>query len=219
MTLDEYIDALPTRRILSEAKRKILISLWGEGESFPGIWVKSSYLLELTGQKYFDRRARELRDELGCDIETRHYDGEHCWRLNSTKISQGNTRQYLSEKQKQELFNSCNYQCTICGKETDSGVRGLQADHKVPLIRGGSHEFSNWQAICNQCNVGKRRACMGCHDDCYVCPWAYPEKTGILTTIQLPHDLLNTIKGQVGNDQTMKNELVIKALEFYFKSQ
>ena len=67
--------------------------------------------------------------------------------------------------------------------------------------------------------VGKRRACTGCHDDCYVCPWAYPEKTGILTTIRLPHDLLNKIKGQAGNDQTMKNKLIIKALEFYFKNQ
>lgn len=35
-------------------------------------------------------------------------------------------------------------------------------------------------------NVGKRRACEGCTEDCYTCSWAFPEKFGITTMLHLP---------------------------------
>lgn len=77
MSLEEYLGNLPTKKRLSEVKQKIIKRLWGdENISFPKPWVSSKELLELTGQKYFDRRTRELRDELGCDIESQ-YSKEH----------------------------------------------------------------------------------------------------------------------------------------------
>ncbi|MCP4130899.1 MAG: hypothetical protein GY754_07940 [bacterium] len=39
-------------------------------------WVSSKDLLEATQQKYFDRRIRELRDELGYDIIIEFISGE-----------------------------------------------------------------------------------------------------------------------------------------------
>lgn len=123
--------AAQSKRNLSPVKQKILTALWDAGESFPKNWVKSSYLLKKTGQKYFDRRIRELRDETGFDIETMQVEGEHCYRLNSPLLTEAKPRQYLPASQKEKLFKDAEYTCQICGKKTQGGVRGLQADHKV----------------------------------------------------------------------------------------
>lgn len=170
---------------LSDVKELLLQKLWNSGSSFPRNWVKSSDLLKLTNQKYFDRRLRELRDSGGLDLETKVIDGEHCWRLASLKIATAVNRTYLSATQKQSLFQRSGFRCAICGKETKAGVRGLQADHKIPLSRGGSEALSNWQPICNECNVAKRRLCQDCTLDCQSCSWAFPERGGrkILVTL------------------------------------
>lgn len=148
MTLEQYIDTIGGR--LSDVKRKILVELWNAGDAFPREWVASSHLLEITQQKYFDRRTRELRDEKGCDIETKHINGEHHYRLVSDKLAASNPRLYLTEAQKKDLFRRSGSTCQVCGVEVEAGVRGLQADHKVPLIRGGTHHLENWQAVCNR---------------------------------------------------------------------
>ena len=72
----------------------------------------------------------------------------------------------LTQSQKHKLFQDNGFTCVTCGVHIQPGVRGLQADHKVPLSRGGGNEIHNWQPMCNNCNVGKRRACEGCSLDC-----------------------------------------------------
>lgn len=214
MDLEQYIESLPTKRKLSGAKRTILDLLWRGGENFPRDWVRSSALLKATGQKYFDRRARELRDETGCDLESKYVEvlGEHAWRLKSSKLLKANPREYLTASDKKKLFESQDFTCATCGKKIDAGVRGLQADHKTPLSRGGSHDFSNWQPICHNCNVGKRRACEGCDDECAVCSWAFPENTGLKTVIELPPKLLSKLNDLSGGSQKKLNELVQDAI-------
>ena len=98
MTFNEYKKMLPKN--LSIVKEKILKRLWEEGDKFPKGWVKSSELLSITKQKYFDRRTRELRDEMGCDIETKIIEAEHSYRLNSQKINISNPLHYLPNNQK-----------------------------------------------------------------------------------------------------------------------
>ena len=136
MNFEEYMGQVGK---LSQVKRSILKRLWEEGEpDFPRSWVRSSELLELTGQKYFDRRIRELRDETGCDIETGKQGNDSLYRLLSPNIGGGNQRAYLSATQKRQLFDSQNYQCQVCSKQLDrlgGGRLAPQADHKVPLIR------------------------------------------------------------------------------------
>lgn len=193
MDLDDYLIRLSENKRLSEVKRKIIRTLWNK-DIFPMEWVASERLLEVTGQKYFDRRARELRDENGADIESVNSSGNHVWRLRSPEISSGNTRAYLSGQEKEKLFLRHEYKCQICGKQTKPGARGLQADHKIPLIRGGSNAIENWQSICNECNVAKRRVCQGCEDDCPKCVWAFPEKTGMLVSIPVPAELVQKLR-------------------------
>ncbi|MDF1860406.1 MAG: HNH endonuclease signature motif containing protein [Verrucomicrobiales bacterium] len=198
MSFEEYCSKLGR---LSEVKRTILHKLWGEDSgTLSGDWVRSSTLLALTRQKYFDRRTRELRDEKGCDIETKSVNGGHCYRLNSEVIKNANPRFYLSAKEKKLLFALAKNKCQVCGRRMEAGVRGLQADHKIPLIRGGDHETTNWQAVCNECNVGKKRACAGCEEDCEKCPWAFPENVGILTVLRLPALLRDKIESRADGE-------------------
>lgn len=198
MTFSDYLSKL---RRLSEVKILILKVLWGdEADPFPKPWIKSSTLLHLTKQKYFDRRTRELHDENGCDIDQKSVGGEHCYRLSSDSVQTSNPRFYLNAKAKAELFRTAGNKCQVCGKRMGAGVKGLQADHRKPLIRGGSHGAENWQAICNECNVGKKRACAGCEDDCLRCPWAFPDEVGILTILRIPTALREAIELRAGSD-------------------
>ena len=194
MSFDEYVSSLNAR--LSAVKRQILEMLWNAGHGFPRKWVSSPNILSATGQKYFDRRIRELRDELGCQIETGSNSGEAAYRLVSSERGKANPRFYLSATQKRALFESDGYRCQVCGRETEPGVRGLQADHRTPLNRGGSHDVENWQSLCNECNVAKRRACEGCEDDCLQCSWAFPDESGSLALVRLPSELRRQLEAR-----------------------
>jgi hypothetical protein len=217
MTFEQYLATLSTKP--SPVKIRILRRLWIEGMDFPRGWVKSSELLEITGQKYFDRRVRELRDELGCAIETGTLSGEHAYRLLSTKIDSPNPRAYLTEPQKRELFRSARYRCAICGREFEPGVRGLQADHKVPLKRGGGHALANWQPLCVECNVGKRSACAGCELDCAKCPWAFPERVGHRLLIQVPSEIRTSLREYSSSSGKSVDACVSEAVSSYLTAR
>jgi 5-methylcytosine-specific restriction endonuclease McrA len=214
MSFDDYCATINSGRRLSAVKQIILKRLWGDESELTPHWVKSAELLALTQQKYFDRRARELRDENGCDIETKFIDGEHQWKLNSTNLGKANTRAYLNEGQKIALFANANYRCSICNKETQPGVRGLQADHKIPLIRGGSHALDNWQSICNECNVAKRRACSDCQLECKHCSWAFPIEQGMPLTFRVEPMLFDLVDNEIKRNPNFLNQVLLN----YFKN-
>lgn len=197
---------------LSDVKLVILQRLWDEGMDFPRGWVSSSALLVLTKQKYFDRRVRELRDEVGCDIETVNLKGEHSYRLRSARVLAANPRAYLSAKEKRDLFERAGHCCAVCGRNLAAGIRGLQADHKVPLMRGGSHDSSNWQPLCVECNVAKRRVCAGCKLDCKQCPWAYPDRIGRRVQLTLAIELESRIQDQARRSGKSLQEVLIDVI-------
>lgn len=217
MDFEAYLAQLPTPKPLSEVKLKILRRLWHQDMApFPKPWVSSSELLELTQQSYFDRRARELR-ELGCDIESHYHEAfkEHAWRLNSSQLSTPKHRDYLTKSQKQHLFEQHNFTCAICGQSATPGLRGLQADHKRPLSRGGTHEIQNWQPLCTHCNIGKRRACQGCELSCQDCPWAFPETIGIPLLIALSPVLISRIDRHSRQIHRTRDQIIAAAVEQY----
>ena len=98
LTFNSYLDLIVStmtatrnqdkKYALSNVKKIILKTLWNEGDEFPKNWVSSERLLDLTKQKYFDRRIRELRDQVGCDIKTGSYKGQPAYRLISPKLNQ-----------------------------------------------------------------------------------------------------------------------------------
>lgn len=197
---------------LSAVKLKIVGALWNTAGSMPGEWVTSASLLELTQQKYFDRRTRELRDSSGIDIETQQVGGVHCYRLASLTVKSKNPRFYLSSTQKSTLFNRDNHACQICGTIEQSGLRGLQADHRIPLSRDGGHELDNWQSLCAPCNVAKRRACQGCLDECSACHWAFPQVVGFPTTVNLPLDIFDAVQAKKSANPLWLEEVIRNAL-------
>jgi len=218
MNLNSYIKSLPTKRKLSEVKVKIITRLWGnESDDFPKPWVSSEELLKLTDQKYFDRRTRELRDQLGCDVESSYIEkfNGHAWRLKSSNLAPPQDRDYLTQSQKDKLFKDNNFTCVTCGLKISAGIRGLQADHKVPLSRGGSNELTNWQPMCNNCNVGKRRACEGCSLECKTCSWAYPEKFGVKTMVSISEKTLRRVDSYSNKTGTTRDKVMEEASEYY----
>ncbi len=140
-----------------------------------GGWVTSTTLLKSTKQKYFDRRIRELRDELGYDIETGFQKGEACYRLKSKQRKPTKKRTYLGAAERTELLKNARPICAICGAKF-SATKKPVFDHRVPLIRGGVGEVTNYQLLCHDCNNQKRSQCRGCTLECSKCYLAFPEK-------------------------------------------
>lgn len=214
VSLDEYIELVG--KGLSPVQTLILTTLWKAGSRFPRDWISSSHMNNITRQKYFDRRIRELRDEHGCDIETgRNATGEHAYRLVSVTVEVSNPRSYLTATQKKRLFVGAGFCCSVCGCHIPEGQKGLQADHKVPLSRGGGHIQSNWQPLCVECNVGKRQACAGCQKECRRCPWAFPETVGQRTILSLSPASLGVLKAYSHLDGVTVDVVADRAIEAY----
>lgn len=190
--------------------KKILAELW------PLRWVKSSRLLDLTGQKYFDRRIRELRDEFGFDIESKHQEGEWSYRLKShTPRFPKRRRKYPTPKDRKALVERDGSRCNICGfKPPNERISGfLQYDHRVPFNeRQGSTTLENLQLLCSRCNVIKRRACQVCTlKTCENCAYAYPEKFGSVHLIALSKEARTKYR-DIARKKGVKVEDVIKQI-------
>jgi len=198
MNFDEYIykaENRPGHPKLSRVKKIILERLW-VGDSVP-----TRELLELTNQKYFDRRVRELNDNTGCDILITAENNTYTYTLRSHQLSNGNERHYLTASQKKTLFARSLYTCAVCRTRFEEGDKRMQADHRIPLIRLGTHEENNWQLLCRACNVSKRSDCAGCNFECQSCPWAFPEKIGhrLIVNVSIAEaERLSEISAQTG---------------------
>lgn len=222
-SFEQYISAIEDghRRVygdkyhlkLSPVKSRILKELWGRGTSLPREWIRSDKLLKITRQKYFDRRIRELRDETGCDIETGNHEGQAAYRLRSLSLRTVKDRSYLTASQKAAMLSKHDYKCAVCGRKFNKLERGLEADHKVPLMRGGGSTTENWQPLCTECNVSKRRSCQGCQDECNACAWAFPERGGSKITIHIAATTLQELRAEAQTRHLHLQDLVVKYLE------
>lgn len=161
-----------------------------------GAWVSSSALLKATKQKYFDRRIRELRDELGFDIETGFKNGEAHYRLRSNARSPSKIRTYLGAKEKKALLARLPQHCALCSKPFSKEKKSV-LDHRKPLLRGGDGKAENFQLLCFECNNQKRTQCRGCQFDCAKCYLAFPEKfpQGVVVRIE-SNELRETLENQ-----------------------
>lgn len=159
-----------------EAKLTILKMLW-EGKLILG-----DDILATVKQAYYDRRIRELRDEDGWEIETtwaKNIEGKlrPAYRLKSHIRGKGFPRAHISKQDRVYILERDQHTCQLDGADLSEGRNNPQIDHKVPLIRDGKNERSNYQAICSNCNILKRGMCRMCSlSSCNNCYLAYPEK-------------------------------------------
>lgn len=201
MSFDDYRNTISARQAelkakglpssITEAQWSMLKMLWDA----QGQWVDRELLHSLVQQSDYRRRLTELQDERGIDIERRQNGKSFEYRLATTKLNQAFPRAYLSQSQKKKLFEREEFTCQICGAmDPENNNSMLQADHRIPLKRGGGHSAENWQTLCGDCNVGKRRACQDCNLPCYSCTWAFPDQWGVRAVIPLSnadHQRLN----------------------------
>jgi len=175
--LESYLIAIGLENIGKDTgKYNILTSFWNT-HKWPKNAVSIRELSKTSGVLSTSKRIRELIWEYGCDIQSIAKNGDNFYWLNSPKIIPRTKRVSMASVEKVNLFQEANYMCAICGVKMEPGPKGLQADHKIPLARGGNNMIENFQPICWYHNNLKRKACSSCeHHQCGTCPWAYPEK-------------------------------------------
>lgn len=170
--------------------RIVLETLWPAGHGIPGPQIRRDQIREALDlariregkAPYRDpfRRVREMQGEEGLRGIIR---AGQTWQLVDLTISEKRVpRTALSDEDWAEILRRYENRCANC-KRRPPEVR-LQQDHKVPRVRqdktaqleGGADTLDNWQPLCDECNNFKSTSCRGCDRDCFVCPWAFPEK-------------------------------------------
>jgi hypothetical protein len=190
---------------LSKIKKQILEILW------PMEWVNTHDIHQATGQSYYDRRIRELR-ESGWQIIAVGLN----YRLQSRNKLPGNSRKYPSTKQKREVFDRDKGICQICG----STHPRMEYDHKIPRERLGLTEVANLQLLCSPCNVDKRGACKKCTlSTCDGCPYAYPESFKGRFVLLADEATAKLIESESNGQGITETALILNVLQRYFQKR
>ena len=202
--------------------RVLLEELWPIDYGIPGPLVKEDELRAAIDRfrlnkhsgaeaykPYIDvfRRLRELQGEEG--ITGIGKEGRTYQLINLALTEKRIPRVKLSELNWKQVLKRYQDRCPVCSR-SEPEVR-FQQDHKIPRIRGGGNELTNWQPLCDECNNFKSTSCRGCQLECKACSWAFPEQFAPLrlssenisrlrqfaaNTHSDPHDLLNHIVGR-----------------------
>lgn len=100
----------------------------------------------------FNRRVRELREAFIVE-GSRNSKGWYVYKLRGTR-AEPKADAGISKTLRSYVLR--NQRCEMCGRTPkDDGVR-LHVDHKIPREWGGTSDAKNLQALCSECNEGKR---------------------------------------------------------------
>ena len=157
------------------------------------------------------RRLRELQGEEGftCIIK----EGTK-YQLKDLSVRSKREPRIQISKQDWNAFKATNgFRCSHCGM-SEPDVK-LSPDHRQPRARGGTNDMTNIQPLCEQCNILKSSACMGCSDNCFVCPWAFPETYKPIKINDDNKELIRRLAEKKNKDQS---GLVNDILKNYFNN-
>jgi 5-methylcytosine-specific restriction endonuclease McrA len=114
--------------------------------------IRESLAEDLGSQEQLDRRRRDLNKHF--EIERVRDGADTRYRLVGVKPQTEADALGISERVRAEVLRFG--RCEQCGRTPrDHGVV-LQVDHKLPQSWGGSNDISNLQALCEECNRGKK---------------------------------------------------------------
>lgn len=102
-------------------------------------------------QEHLNRRMRELYREF--DIVRKRKGREMTYELKA-RLDQPKSRGNISKKLRAYVLR--NQRCEQCGKTPREHRVVLHVDHKIPKAWGGTDDPDNLQALCAECNEGKR---------------------------------------------------------------
>lgn len=125
-----------------------------------GRWVPRSELQEIAGNVGgWERVMRTFRDE-GYILD--YSPAEKAYRF-PFKEPQNAARddRYISKKVRAMVSTRDNGTCQMCGKTIKSDGIKLFMDHVIPLEWGGETTIENLQALCRDCNEGKKNFVSG----------------------------------------------------------
>lgn len=197
----------------------ILEALWPIGHGIPGPVLTQqdirnavdAYRAKKGENPYKDvfRRVRELQGEEGFTSIVK--EGVK-YQLHSLQL--GSKREPRARPQSdvwQRVVEKFGHRCANCGA-MEPEVQ-LSPDHRVPRSRGGGNEEENWQPLCEQCNNIKSNACQGCTQNCYTCPWAFPETNRPIIVADKNKEEIRRLAEKKGVHQS---DLVNEILTDYF---
>ena len=206
--------------------RVLLEELWPIGHGIPGPYVREDQLRASIDRyrrdrhsgiepykPYIDvfRRLRELQGEEGITGIGR--EGK-TYQLVSLALSEKRIpRIKLADADWEQILEKYQHRCLVCSR-SEPEVR-FQQDHKIPRMRGGGNELSNWQPLCDECNNFKSTSCRGCQLECEKCSWAYPEQ---FAPLRLSSDNISQLRAAAANNNSDPHDLLNQLVINFFKS-
>jgi 5-methylcytosine-specific restriction endonuclease McrA len=114
--------------------------------------IREHLAAELGDQEQLDRRRRELNKYF---IIERGGSGRHtAYRLVGRKAIVESDILGISERVRAQVLQFG--RCAMCGRTPAEHNVVLQVDHKMPQSWGGTNDLDNLQALCEECNRGKK---------------------------------------------------------------
>lgn len=142
-------------RVLPHKLDRIIYGfLYGRRADPPTMNEIIDHLTELTDetQAHINRRVRELYPVFDCNA-TRS--GKlYVYLLRGWANGAAQKRRQISRKLRAQVL--IHQRCAQCGKTPTEDSVKLEVDHKLPLTWGGTNDIENLQALCHECNNGKR---------------------------------------------------------------
>lgn len=135
-----------------EQIRTGLVGLYSEGklEPYKGVRDKDK---DVGQQQHLDRRLRQL--DYFFEITRVRFSSSTLYALEAVKTLDPSARRApISKTVRAQVLR--NQRCSQCGRTPDEDGVKLHVDHKVPKDWGGSDEVVNLQALCAECNEGKK---------------------------------------------------------------
>lgn len=148
---DELKAALRHRGHASPAHQQIYDCLY-QNRSNPKTDAEiTEFVFELTGKRYsqLQRRRRQVGEVFHIEKESGHRYRLIGWL--ETPLAKATT---ISQKLRYRILQPG--RCRLCGRSAEGDGVSLVVDHILPQAWGGSDLEENLQALCEECNAGKK---------------------------------------------------------------
>ncbi len=148
--VDELANLLPVRTL-----RDLYTILWATRSSpLTAVQIRENFAAEHGEQSQLDRRRRDLYRLFLIERIKLEGDSTPRYRLVGRLATPRHDAAMISTRTRAEVLRLG--RCAQCGRNPiDHGVV-LVVDHRIPQAWGGTHDIENLQALCEECNSGKK---------------------------------------------------------------
>jgi 5-methylcytosine-specific restriction endonuclease McrA len=138
---------------LSTVERRIAALLLEHPEGLTIKQIRHELQLKGDEHQHLDRRTRKLDEYYELRRERR---GRDIFYVLGDERTQPKARTAITPKDRARVLLEANGNCAMCGRNTKKHGIDLQVDHVIPVEWGGTSRLDNLQALCEECNRGKR---------------------------------------------------------------